>query len=84
MIVDGSIPNSKVRNGKGCDSSQMKKKTRFQNMGVLSNMNFFVVLFIFSEQRSVQSEQQNPVFRQNRVLTSNFARNELFDLRKVL
>ena len=72
----------------GCDSSfvfqKSKKKTGFQNMVGTFEYEFFRGAVHFSEQRSVQSEQQNPVFRQNRVLTSNFARNEQFDRRKVL
>ena len=45
---------------------------------------FFRGAVHFSEQRCVKSEQQNPVFRQNRFSGSNFVTNAFFDLQKSL
>ena len=73
---------------KGCDSSSVcqksKKKHDYKIWQVLSKMNFFVVMFVFAEQRSVQSEHQNPVFHRNRFSGSNFVTNEFFGPRKSL
>ena len=36
------------------------------------------MISVFAEQRSVLSEQQNPVFRQNLFLASNLTRNDFY------
>ena len=50
----------------------LKKKHDSEKLGVLSTLNFPMVMFIFSEVRSIAREHQKPVFAQKQAFERTF------------